>query len=542
MKSNIPSRAVHVTILAFLLASLLLTGAPARVLASPANAPLYTAVQASDTAGSLITNPNTSRTVAVSPTGIIYVAYHGPSGIRVARSLDRGATFQPSVQITASNQIVEIAVDSNGVVYVAYVDAGIATMISRSTNSGQTFSAPAVAAGIGGVSNVHIATDPPYVYLVPQNGTNLLVNSANGVGAFSINPTGLGVQAYADVHVDPASGDVFVLADNPALKYVVSTNHGATFGAVVNVPGNIFYSSWTASFSAAGRFAYVSGQTTQAYQINLDTAALTSLAFGNDVPAQGRSLAADNCGNVVDGYSDGAQTIYRASQDLAATFAGAVNTGASQNQSVAINPSNYDIVVAYQDAAGAIRVSVYSGELLNCTPAPIPAALPATGFAPGQVTMLPVQPAASAYSNTDLTLEIPSLGLKMPIVGVPVTGNNWDVSWLSNQAGWLQGTAFPSQAGNSVITSHVWNASNQPGPFVNLGSLRWGDKVIIRAFGAEYTYEVRTVRTISPANTASALKHEDAAWLTLLTCKSYNDATGQYDKRLIVRAVLVDVK
>ncbi|KAF0108598.1 MAG: cell wall/surface repeat protein [Anaerolineaceae bacterium] len=541
MKSNIPSRAIHVTVLAFLLASLLLTGAPARVLAGPAAAPLYTAVQASDTAGSLITNPNTSRTVAVSPTGIIYVAYHGPSGIRVARSLDRGATFQPSVQITVSNQIVEVAVDSNGVVYVAYVDAP-GVIISRSTNNGQTFSAPAIAAAIGS-TNVHIATDPPYVYLVPQDGANLLVNSANGVGAFSINSTGLGGQAFADVHVDPASGDVFVIADDPALKYTVSTNHGATFGAVVNLAGNIFYSTTAASFSTAGRFVYVSGQTTQAYQINLDTSAITSLTFGNVDTFQGRSLAADPCGNVLDSYTTGGQVHYRASQDLAATFAGAVNTGASQNQSVAINPSNYDIVVAYQDAAGGvIRVSVYSGELLNCTPAPIPAALPATGFAPGQVTMLPVQPAASAYSNTDLTLEIPSLGLKMPIVGVPVTGGNWDVSWLSNQAGWLQGTAFPSHAGNSVLTSHVWNASNQPGPFINLGNLRWGDKIIIRAFGAEYTYEVRSVRTIAPNNINSALKHEEAAWLTLLTCKSYNDATGQYDKRLIVRAVLVDVK
>ena len=54
--------------------------------------------------------------------------------------------------------------------------------------------------------------------------------------------------------------------------------------------------------------------------------------------------------------------------------------------------------------------------------------LPETGFAPVQVTLLAAQPANFAYQGYgDLWLEIPALGVEMSIVGVPKSGNGWDV-------------------------------------------------------------------------------------------------------------------
>jgi sortase (surface protein transpeptidase) len=32
------------------------------------------------------------------------------------------------------------------------------------------------------------------------------------------------------------------------------------------------------------------------------------------------------------------------------------------------------------------------------------------------------------------------------------------------------------------------------------------------------------------------------SWLTLLTCQDYNPHTGEYDRRLVVRAVLLEVR
>ncbi|HCC78613.1 MAG: hypothetical protein A2X25_09865 [Chloroflexi bacterium GWB2_49_20] len=169
--------------------------------------------------------------------------------------------------------------------------------------------------------------------------------------------------------------------------------------------------------------------------------------------------------------------------------------------------------------------------------------LPATGFTPNRTTILPAQPAIKAYADLgDLWLEIPRLEVKLPIVGVPQIGNGWDVSWLGNQAGWLNGTAFPTQAGNSVLTAHVYDANGDPGPFVNLGKLVWGDEIIVHAFGQEYVYAVRETALVPPGAVSSVIRPEEYPWLTLITCKGYDEASNSYRYRVVVRAVQVSIK
>ncbi|KAF0106583.1 MAG: hmu [Anaerolineaceae bacterium] len=177
---------------------------------------------------------------------------------------------------------------------------------------------------------------------------------------------------------------------------------------------------------------------------------------------------------------------------------------------------------------------------VNFTVSPAPSALPATGFAPDRVTALP--PQAESYAASDLRLEIPRLGVSMDIVGVPQSGNTWDVSWLGRNAGWLQGTAFPTWSGNSVITAHVWNADNSAGPFVYLNTLWYGDRIIVHAWGQQYVYEVRSVTQVRPDSTVAAFQHKDTPWLTLTTCRSWNADTGTYRYRVIVQAALVSIK
>lgn len=168
----------------------------------------------------------------------------------------------------------------------------------------------------------------------------------------------------------------------------------------------------------------------------------------------------------------------------------------------------------------------------------LPTVQPDTGFAPNRVTTLPRQPLGKSYTATDVWVEIPSLGVKMPIVGVPLVDGAWDVSWLWRDAGWLNGTAFPGWKGNSALTGHVVLPDGTSGPFSKLGDLAWGDRIIVHAYGTAYTYEVRENQTISPYN-MTVFRHEDDAWLTLITCKSYNELTNTYASRIAVRAVLV---
>ncbi len=174
----------------------------------------------------------------------------------------------------------------------------------------------------------------------------------------------------------------------------------------------------------------------------------------------------------------------------------------------------------------------------------IPEILPATGFAPGVVTSLPMQVDEKAYNHIDdLWLEIPTLGVEAPIVGVPYADGEWDTSWLGSQAGWLRGTAFPTWTGNTGLTGHVYDASGLPGPFKDLGKLGWGQQVVIHFSGQRYVYEVRSVNFwIRPTDLHLLMQHEEYDWLTLITCRGYDEGNDHYRWRTVVRAVLVSIE
>lgn len=170
-----------------------------------------------------------------------------------------------------------------------------------------------------------------------------------------------------------------------------------------------------------------------------------------------------------------------------------------------------------------------------------PSILPDTGFPHGRITSPPQQPVAKAYTQTTMTLQIPEFGVSMPIIGVPQSKNGWDVTWLGSNAGYLYGSAFPTWAGNTVITGHVWNAFNQPGPFARIKTLKYGDQIQIQAWNLTYTYEVRESKLLTKKAIKSAFRSEEDDWLTLVTCELYNPLNGEYLFRRVVKAVLVSV-
>jgi LPXTG-site transpeptidase (sortase) family protein len=168
--------------------------------------------------------------------------------------------------------------------------------------------------------------------------------------------------------------------------------------------------------------------------------------------------------------------------------------------------------------------------------------LPETGFPPGRVTRLPPQPSDNAYrAYADLWLEIPAIGMDVEIVGVPLTETGWDVSWLYDRAGYLDGTAFPTWTGNSVITGHVSLPDGLAGPFAGLRTLRIGDRAIVHAWGLRHTYEIRTIGVIAPDD-ERVFRHEEEAWVTLVTCSGFDTASQEYRWRVAARAELVSIE
>jgi LPXTG-site transpeptidase (sortase) family protein len=167
--------------------------------------------------------------------------------------------------------------------------------------------------------------------------------------------------------------------------------------------------------------------------------------------------------------------------------------------------------------------------------------IPVTGFAPNRVTDLSGLPVTRYDGLNSVMLEIPVLRLKMPVVGVPMENRTWDVNWLLNQAGWLEGSAFPGYSGNSVLTSHVTLSYGQPGPFENLHKLKVGDKVFVHSYGELYIYEVKSISQ-RYATDPAILRHEEKPWLTLVTCADYSESAGTYLKRLVVKAEFLQVQ
>lgn len=168
------------------------------------------------------------------------------------------------------------------------------------------------------------------------------------------------------------------------------------------------------------------------------------------------------------------------------------------------------------------------------------ATVPATGFAQGQVTDLLARSEGAVYAQTAMTLEIPALGVSAPIEGVPLGAAGWDVRWLGDSAGYLEGSAFPTWDGNTVITGHVWAADDSPGIFVDLKSLNYGDQIEIHAWGQTYVYEVRESRLLGAKNVQAMMQSEENDWVSLITCEGYNPFNESYLFRRMVRAVLVE--
>jgi LPXTG-site transpeptidase (sortase) family protein len=182
---------------------------------------------------------------------------------------------------------------------------------------------------------------------------------------------------------------------------------------------------------------------------------------------------------------------------------------------------------------------VVTGDLTD-DPAASPALLPETGFAHGAPVHLPVQ--GRPYAATDFELRIPSLGVSTQIVSVPAVDGAWDVSWLGDQAGYLEGSAFPTWLGNSLITGHVWDSYNEPGVFADLHALKHGDQIEIYASGQTYLFEVRESSLVSPSDLSVMRGGDGYAWITLITCEGYDSHAKEYLFRRAVRAVLVDVQ
>jgi sortase A len=130
-------------------------------------------------------------------------------------------------------------------------------------------------------------------------------------------------------------------------------------------------------------------------------------------------------------------------------------------------------------------------------------------------------------SGTPLAvLEIERLSLQVPVFAGtdPVT--------LNRGAGIVDGTAYPDETGNMVVSAH------RDSFFRALKDIAVGDRIDIRTLQGTRSYVVDDLFITDPLD-VSVLRHSETAELTLITCYPFY-FVGYAPERLIVRALPVD--
>jgi sortase A len=140
-------------------------------------------------------------------------------------------------------------------------------------------------------------------------------------------------------------------------------------------------------------------------------------------------------------------------------------------------------------------------------------------------------------------LSIPAMGLH-DLVVVPYRGRTDDAPGTAIQDRGVAASPYgprggvgPGGVGNFQVTAH---RTSSTAAFLELPSMRRGDRIVVEAGGVRYVYEVRRTRQTSFRSEQSLAEqraavpgHPDAsptrAFITLSTCATYEDhAAGNY--------------
>ncbi len=175
------------------------------------------------------------------------------------------------------------------------------------------------------------------------------------------------------------------------------------------------------------------------------------------------------------------------------------------------------------------------------TPTASPTSVPLASGSPGSQDESIAQnttergPENAPLPALGMRLIIPALEVDAPVVEIPLRGGTWDVTGLSQEVAYLEGTARPGENGNVGMAGHVTLASGGYGPFKELDRLAPGDPVIIHADDQAHVYLVDYSKVVS-AEAVEVVQPTGDPILTLITCVNWDTLHRHYRDRLIVVA------
>jgi sortase A len=131
-------------------------------------------------------------------------------------------------------------------------------------------------------------------------------------------------------------------------------------------------------------------------------------------------------------------------------------------------------------------------------------------------------------SRQPTRLVIPAIEVDTSVKEVFVVNGVWEVADYA--AGYMHGTAFPGDNGNTALAGH---AGIRGAVFKDLGRLKPGDDIYLDSGGWRFHYHVREAKNVWP-DQVEVLESRGQAELTLITCTNWDT------QRLVVVAELLD--
>jgi hypothetical protein len=319
---------------------------------------------------------NTSRNLAVGKDGTIHVVYKENGGIYYTKSTNSGATFSNPVKVVDNGREAEVAVSSNGRVFVSYC-IGSNGYIAYSDNGTSFKPVELGAVGGGQAQSVHMATDGDHVYAVNCGGNTFWYSEDSGEH-FNKHEN-WSARAYSDVLVDASTHNVIVIKDKPQLFIRYSTDYGKKFSEEVPVPDQQNQVSVMFSTAACGNGkVYIAGANREMYLIDYksakcETSYVVGFASSNpenpeqenpentEIDSTSRSLSADNSGHVIAGYAKDGKVYYQYSTDKGVSFSNPIEVGTANGANAAINPKTGDVLFLFTDSEGLKLYNVVGG-------------------------------------------------------------------------------------------------------------------------------------------------------------------------------------
>ncbi|MBQ4514614.1 MAG: sortase [Anaerolineaceae bacterium] len=161
--------------------------------------------------------------------------------------------------------------------------------------------------------------------------------------------------------------------------------------------------------------------------------------------------------------------------------------------------------------------------------------LPATGFSSFHRTVLREQPLNLSYKPVRMSLQIPALNVEAELVSVPLSGDFWQVDWLGQNAGVLEGSALPGE-GISIVAAHNTLSNMEFGPFALLSTLELNDVIMVSdQHGGMQRFRVFANELLAPDDMAklAAAAEQDQNTLVLITCENELPEGGYLNRRVV---------